>query len=50
MIALATSALFASAAALAVTTIVATIAPHRVRIVRLLLEGPEWALGTKDFV
>lgn len=44
MIAAAISALFASAAALAVTTIVATIAPQRHRIARILRHGPEWTV------
>lgn len=44
MVALAASALFAGAAALAVTTIVATIAPQRARIARLLRRGPEWSV------
>lgn len=40
----ATIALFVSAAAISVTTIVATIAPQRHRIVRILLRGPEWSI------
>ncbi len=45
MMALACHALFASALALAVTTIVATIAPQRARIARLLRRGAEWSVG-----
>lgn len=44
MIAVACHALFASAAAIAVTTIVATIAPERTRIARLLRYGPDWTV------
>ena len=43
MMALACHVLFASAFALAVTTIVATIAPQRHRIAGLLRRGPEWS-------
>ncbi|WP_157092792.1 MULTISPECIES: hypothetical protein [Sphingomonas] len=45
MMAVATSALFASAAAIAVTTIVAAIVPQRGRIARMLRHGPEWTVG-----
>jgi hypothetical protein len=45
MIAVACHALFVSAAALALTTIVTTIAPQRARIAQLLLRGPEWTVG-----
>lgn len=44
MTAVATAALFASAAAIAVTTIVTTVAPQRHRIARILLCGPEWSV------
>ncbi len=44
MIAVACHALFASAAAIAVTTIFATIAPQRNRIASILLRGPEWSV------
>ena len=44
MIAAATAALFASAAAIAVTTIVATVAPQRHRIARILRRGPDWSV------
>lgn len=44
MIAVTCHALFASAAVLAATTIVATIAPQRNRIARLLRHGPEWTV------
>lgn len=42
MMAVACHALFASAAAIAFTTTIATVAPQRARIARLLLEGPTW--------
>ena len=38
----ATTVLFTGAAAVAIGTIVTTVAPQRTRIVRLLLDGPQW--------
>lgn len=43
MMAVACHALFASAFAIAVTTIGATITPQRHRIARILRRGPEWS-------
>lgn len=44
MMAVACHALFASAFAIAATTIAATITPQRHRIARILLRGPEWSV------
>lgn len=44
MIAVACHALFATAFAIAATSIVATISPQRARIARLLRHGPEWSV------